>query len=368
MILRGFLKKEIIQTLRNPIMVFALLFMPVVQAFLLSYAITNEPKNISIAIDAKPNDYLIHRIYEHAISSGWFIKTQSNDNELFNVVKAMRTNIALIAPKAGFSKSIMKGEDANIQVLIDASNVIKAQSISAYIKYIVHSVITNELSKNIIKVNNIKAIDFKPRILFNPEMDTKVFIVPSVMVIVVAMTILSLVCVSITKEKEMGTMETLISAPIQKKHILYGKILPAIVVAFFNFLSILMLGLLFFNVPLRGRIDMLIEAFFVFCFAMSAIGVFISTFCNNQQQALLAIMMTLFITMMLSGGMAPVETMPPLLKGIAYANPLTHFTFLARNIMLKGCNAVYFIKHIWPILACGAVFMLIGTKRLKQTL
>ncbi|MDR1475777.1 MAG: ABC transporter permease [Holosporales bacterium] len=368
MILRGFFKKEITQMLRNPIMVFALLFMPIVQAFLLSYAITNEPKNISIAIDASPDDYLLNRIYEHALSSGWFVRAKSCDSTPFNLVQSGKADVVLVAPKGGFSRNIFREECAKIQVLLDASNVIKAQSTSAYIRYLTHSVIKEELGKKIGNIPSPTIVDFKSRILFNPEMDTKVFTVPAVMVMVVAMTILSLVCISISKEKEMGTMETLISAPIEKKHIILGKIFPAVIVAFFNFVSIMILGLLFFHVPFRGRVDMLIETFFAFCFAMSAIGIFISTFCNSQQQSMLAIMMTLFVMMMLSGGMAPVETMPPLLKGIAYSNPLTHFIFLTRNIMLKGCNVVYFIDHIWPMLTCGFVFMIAGVRRFKQTL
>ncbi|MDR1034416.1 MAG: ABC transporter permease, partial [Holosporales bacterium] len=261
-----------------------------------------------------------------------------------------------------------RGEGANIQVLIDASNVIKAQSTSAYIRHLTYSVVKEELAKKIENVTVPTVIDFKPRILFNPEMDTKMFTVPAVMVFVVAMTILSLICTSISKEKEIGTMETLISSPIKKRHIILGKVFPAIIVAFFNFVSIIVLGLLFFHVPFRGRIDMLIATFFIFCFAMSAIGIFVSTFCSSQQQSMLAVMMALFVMMMLSGGMAPVETMPIFLKGIAYANPLTHFIFLTRNIMLKGCNAIYFIKHTWPIMASGLVFMMVGITRFKQTL
>ncbi|MDR2598348.1 MAG: ABC transporter permease [Holosporales bacterium] len=368
MILKGFLKKEIKQMLRNPIMVFALLFMPIVQAFLLSYAITNEPKNILITTDAKPDDYLVNRIYEHALSSRWFVGAASYDNNPFNVVQSGRANVAIVAPKGGFSKHIFGGGGASLQVLIDASNVIKAQSTSAYIRYLTYSVIKEELTKKVGNVTGATIIDFSPRILFNPEMDTKLFTVPAVMVFVVAMTILSLICTSISKEKEMGTMETLISSPIGKKHIILGKVFPAIIIAFFNFVSIIILGLLFFHVPFRGRIDMLFETFFIFCFAMSAISIFVSTFCSSQQQSMLAVMMTLFLMMMLSGGMAPVETMPIFLKSVAYANPLTHFIFLTRNIMLKGCNAAYFIKHTWPILASGMVFLSIGIKRFKQTL
>lgn len=366
MILIGFLKKEIIQMLRNPIMVFAILIMPIIQSFLLSYSITNEPKNITIGIDAEPNDYLINRIYEHAISSGWFLKAPATIKGSFDIIQSGKIDVILVAPKGGLTRNIYREDGANLQVLINATNVLKAQSISGYIKAITSKVLTEEFSKQkTLQNNNIK---FQTRILFNPEMNTKLFIVPSVMVMIVAMSILSLVCISIAKEKETGTMETLISSPIGKRDLILGKTIPCIAIAMFNMITITILGLLLFKVPFRGGIVMFLASFFIFSFAMASLGILISTFCKNQQQALLAIMMVIFLSLMLSGAMFPVETMPNLLRGIANINPMTHFIYLSRNIMLKGCNLAYFIEHNWPMLAFGFIAATIGVRRFKQTL
>lgn len=366
MILRGFLKKEITQMLRNPVMVFALLFMPIVQAFLFSYAVTNEPKNISISLDADPDDYIMNRIYDHAIASGWFLKVKPNSKGPFEMVKSGKSDVVIVAPEGGLTRNMVRRDKADIQILIDASNVLKAQSISGYMKSIVSSVLKNEIAKR--ETIPDCSVNFKTRILFNPEMDTKMFIVPSIMVMIVASSVLSLVCIAIAKEKEMGTMETLISSPIGKGDLILGKTLPFIAVALFNCISIAIIGLLIFKVPFIGSVLEFMVAFFVFSFAMASLGVFISTFCDNQQQALLAIMMVLFLAMMLSGSMFPIENMPDILKFFANIDPLSHFTFIARNIMLKGGSKVYFIQHIWPMLAFGCVFSIAGVKRFKQTL
>lgn len=366
MILRGFLRKEITQMLRNPVMVFALLFMPIVQAFLFSYAVTNEPKNITIEIEARPNDYLMNRIYEHALASGWFVKAKAAGKNPFEAIQSDKSDVVLVAPKGGLTRNIHRGNDSDLQVLINASNVLKAQSVSGYIKSIVSGVLREDLSKSTIIQNS--NVNFQTRILFNPEMDTKMFIVPSVMVMIVASSILSLICIAVAKEKEMGTMETLISAPISKKDLILGKTLPCMAIGIFNMVTICLLGLFVFGVPFRGNVMMFLLSFCSFSFAMSALGILMSTFCRDQQQALLAIMMAMFLLMMLSGAMFPVETMPNILKFIANINPLTHFIYISRNIMLKGCNTAYFIQHNWPMLAFGCITAALGVKRFRQTL
>jgi ABC-2 type transport system permease protein len=366
-VLRGFIKKEIIQMLRNPVMVFSLLIMPIIQIFLFSYAITNEPKNIRIYIQNAQGDYLMNRIHEHSIASGWFLDSGSKKKDPFEAIRARQADVSLVAPPGGLSKNVKSGEATEIQVLIDASNVLRAQSVSGYIGAIISNVMREELSKGHSAPRKDR-IDFKTRILFNPQMDTKTFTIPSVLVIIVAMSILNLVCMSIAKEKETGTMETLISAPIEKKHIILGKTVPFIGVSFFNMLSIVLVGILVFKVPFRGSFSVLLVAFAVFTFAMASLGIFMSSFCKNQQQALMFIMIVSFLLMMLSGAMFPVETMPAVFKIFANINPLTHFIYLARNIMLKGGHGEYYIKHILPMLAFGISLSIVGVIRFKQTI
>ena len=367
MIISGFLKKEIVQIFRNPPMVFALLVMPVVQVFLFSYAITNEPKNITIAIESAPNDYLLNRVYEHTLASKWFVKVTSSNKEAFELVKSDTAAVVLRAPTGGLTRGILKGvEQPTLQILIDATNVLKAQAVSGYLNSIIISVLAKEMPQQLAS-DKLRNINFTPRILFNPELNTKFFIVPAIMSMVVTSSILSLICLAIAKEKESGTMETLISSPITKYHLIIGKTLPFILIALFNLIVILTLGVLFFRVPVRGSLWMIFASFAVFSFAMSALGVFVATFCQTQQQALLAVMMVLFLQMMTSGTMFPTETMPWALQLTANVNPLSHFIFLFRNIMLKGGDLSYFFYHLAYLASFGAVFSYLGLKRLKQT-
>lgn len=366
MIFLGFMKKEITQMLRNPVMVFALLLMPLVQAFLLCYAITNEPKNISLAIDSAPDDYLMTRVYDRALASGWFLKIKPSEKDAFKTIQSGKADVVMIAPKGGLTKTLLSGEPTDLQLLIDATNVLKAQSVSGYVRAILGQVLNEELQKHPSFKQN-KTVTFHSRVLFNPEMDTKMFIVPAILAMIIGSTILSLVCIGITKEKEVGTIETLISAPIKKTDIILGKTIPCVVVALFNMLSIALIGLLFFHVPFRGSLMFLGLSFLAFSFAFGSLGVFIADFCKTQQQAMLMLMMVIFILMMLSGSMFPIENMPKVLRVCANINPLSHYIFLTRNIFLKGGPFSYFWQHTWPMLTFGAVFLSAGIYKFKQT-
>ncbi len=391
-VFKGFFVKELTQMVRNPVMVFALLVMPLVQCFLLSYSVSNEARDLNIVVSAPENDLLMRRIYEHCISTDLFVPVAGHEqmkveSDPFGLVERNEADLVLVAPPEGLTNMLRSGKQADVQALIDASNVLTAQSISGFLQSIVNSVIQQELTGDtavstssdipirdagdnhtpVLNGANTR-VNFATRILFNPEMNTKFFIVPSIMGMVVSSAIFSLVCISITKEKENGTIETLISAPIRKIDILLGKTLPYFVIAFTNFCSVCALGLWVFRLPFRGAVWMLILTFFLFCFAMSMLGVFISNFCGNQQQALLGVMMTMFIMMMLSGSMFPVETMPTILKIFANINPLTHFNYLLRNIVLKGCSLHYFLEHSTPMLLFGSFFGAVGIKQLKQTI
>ena len=270
----------------------------------------------------------------------------------------------IAAPEKGFTKSV--GQlSPQIQLMTDATNVLKAQAIEAYIKSISGAVLReNKLSSPVIGPN----VSFKTRILFNPETNSTFFIYPFLIVIIITVTMLSLVCISVTREKETGTMETLIAAPIRSYHIILGKCIPYVVVGLINFFLMIALGKILFNMPFRGSFMLFMILFFVFAFTITMFAILLSTFCQTQQQAVLAIMTFLFISLMLSGGMGAVENMPPLLNFLANFMPLSHCTSLARNIMLKGSDLQYFCLHTGSIFMFGLLTAYIAFKRFKTTL
>lgn len=163
-------------------------------------------------------------------------------------------------------------------------------------------------------------------------------------------------------------MEMLISAPTKKWQIILGKTLPFILVALFNLLSIMFLSFWFFKVPFRGSALMLAVSFTVFSAAMASLGVMVANYCHNQQQAMLSLMMVLFLQMMLSGSLFPIENMPVVLRWLSYINPLSHFTFIVRNIMLKAGDWSYVLQRLLPMIGFGTITGVIGYRGFKQTL
>jgi ABC-2 type transport system permease protein len=331
---------------------------------LISFAINNEPQNLRLILDCKPNDYLAIRIRDKAIASGRFIHC-SNIRRPFDAILSNEADAAIIAPPEGFSKSVGDGQP-KLQALIDAINVLKAQAVEAYLKAIALSVIAESGLQPTAEKKN--ALRIETRTLFNPEMNTRYFLIPFLICLITAMTLLSMISISIVREKECGTIETLISAPIKKSHIILGKSLPYIVVCFLNVLSLMTLAIFVFKIPFRSSMLLFFIAFAVFAFVMAACALLLSTFCETQQQAMLGLMMFLFLSIMLSGGIFPIENMPKILQWIARLQPLSHFVFLARNIFLKGCDAYYFLQHNCAMLIFGAAASVWANNRLKTTL
>lgn len=362
MILWSFIKKELIALLRDPVMLAAIMIIPMIQVVVLSQAITVEARNLHMAIDTKTDDYVMNRIYDHALGSGWFVKVAPMQESAVTAVQSGKADVAVIAPEGGLTKSLLRGE-GQIQILIDATNVLKAQSIEAYLQGIVSKVLQEEMH-----IAASRPISFKTRILFNPQLDTQHFIIPAILAILVLMCLLTLTCVSITREKENGTIETLISAPISKYDIILGKTLPYILVALINLFLIQSIGILLFDLPFKGSFVMFMASFLSFCFPATAMAVWLATYTKTQQQAMLGMMIILFLSLMLSGALFPIENMPQVLQYVAKVNPLTHFTYLVRNIILKGAGWSYFAWHAGVMFGFGLVVWIAAIKRFKTTL
>lgn len=358
----GFFKKEIIGLIRDPVLLIAVMVMPAVQLILYSGAITLEANNLRLAVDVAPGDFVMEKVYNHAIGSGWFIRADASARDPVAAVQSGAADVAIVAPAGGLTRSIARG-DGQIQILIDSMNILKAQSIEGYLQGIVLSAVGE--SGYVLPASPIK---FDLRILFNPELNTKWFIVPSLIAILVFLSLLILITISITKEKETGTIETLVSAPISKYDIILGKVLPYIAVTFIIMMSIVAIGLMVYKIPFVGSWTLFNIGFFVFCVPASGISVLLANYTKTQQQALLGVVIVAFLALMLSGAIIPTENMPRVLQYISYSNPLSHYAYMVRNLMLKGNDIAYFTRQCMVMLCGGAIIWFIAIKKFKTTL
>ena len=359
----GFIKKELIQTLRDPRMRVMLFVMPVIQLTLFGVALSNEVKNIRIAAIFDSKDTVLRDIYERSIAGSWFIPARSKERDPFTMIEADDADAVLVPPPGGFTRALGRG-DAKLQLLVNATNMVQAQSIEAYLQNIIQQTVKDDLELTPPSL----PIQISTRVLFNPALETSVFLVPGVMCMIMIISTMVLSNVAIVREKEMGTFEMLISAPVSRSEVIYGKTIPYVILGMSNLPLILGVAVFAFHVPMRGSLLALFIAAFAFVCTAVALGTLISTYCRNQQQATLAGFLFIFPMIMFSGMMFPLENMPAALRWLSFFDPLAHYMGLLRNIMLKGGETDYVVTHIGYLALIAVVSVIASFRRFHTTL
>lgn len=366
-LLRGFFRKEFMQAVRDSHMKFILFLSPVIQLFLFGVAISTDVKNVRLWVKTYPQDYVLQHVYDRSTNnSNWFVPAttaKNRDIEPFELLSGGKIDVAVVPSPGGLTQAIGRGS-ADLQLLIDATNVIQAQSVELYLKNIITSVSGQDLK--IIPPEN--PIGLTIRVLFNPTLQTTYFMIPGVMCMLMCVVSVILTNISITREKERGTFEMLISAPVSATTVILGKTVPYVIMAMCDVPLILLAAVILFGVPVQGSLLVLFVASLAFVCSCVAIGTLISTFAKNQQQAMLGGVLFLFPAVMFSGLMFPLENMPLVMKWIAYLDPLSHFLSLLRNIMLKGGENSFIATHVGVLVLMAVFFIYVSFKRFRTTL
>lgn len=358
--LRAFIAKELTQSLRDPRMRIILFVLPMMQMMVFGLAVSSEVKNVRIAAVFPPKDTITREVFDRAISSGWFIPANVKGEDPFQWVQANQADAVLVAPAEGVTNALNRGV-GQLQLLVDATNVIRAQAVENYIHAIV-----NQVTR--IETGNSPPLSLDVRILYNPSMQSAVFMVPGVMSLILCVITILLTSMSMAREKEMGTFEMIISTPVKTWEILLGKTVPFILLGMADIPLILGLAVFVFKVPMVGSLWALGLAGFVFVCTTVSIGTLISTFADNQQQAMMGGFIFLFVATLLSGLMFPLENMPIPMRALTYINPLAYFITLLRNIMLKGGDASVIWSNLAALTLMAAISIWIAFKRFKPTL
>lgn len=362
--LRGFIKKELLQALRDPRMRLILFVLPIIQLTLFGVAISTEVKNIRLGAVMAPDDTVALEIYRRALASGWFLPASGAARDPFDLIQRRDADAVLVAPTGGFTQALGRGE-ASLQLLIDASNSIKAEGIERYMKQILQDVLRErELSPP----PEGGQVRFDTRVLYNPSLRSAIFMVPGVMSMILCVLTILLTSMALAREKEVGTFETLVAAPVSTGEIIAGKTIPYFLLGLIDVPLILLAAVVVFDVPIRGPLWVLGLAAIAFLAATVSIGMFISTLAKNQQQAMMGGFIFLFPAILLSGIMFPVDNMPGWLKVFVYSNPLTYFAALLRNIMLKGGSEIVIIGHTAILVLIAAIMLAVSYRRFKSSI
>ncbi len=363
----GFIKKELIQALRDNRMRVLIFIAPLLQTCIFGLAIQTEIKNIQLSVMASPSDRLMSRIAQRAFASGWFIPAASHETDPFRQVQSGQADAVLVAPKEGLDAAVERGR-GQVQYLVNASNVLKASAMENYMQAAIQEVVQDSASS--LPSGAVPAIplNLDIRILYNPELISSVFMVPNVIVFILCLVSIVLTAMALAREKEIGTFETLLASPAKPWEIMMGKTIPFIIIGFIDVPLVMCFGVFFFSVPVRGSILLLGLSSAVFLCTTVSVGIMISTLAKNQQQAMMGSFMFLFPAFMLSGIFFPVENMPSYLRFVAYLNPLKYFVAILRNIMLRGGDLSLVAYNLGVLILMGTLAVLFSYRRFHQTL
>ncbi len=281
---------------------------------------------------------------------------------------------AVVRVRAGFAREIRSGGTAEVQILVDGTNSNTAAIVGNYAGSIVASLNRmllerRQQEKLVGRTQNgpvllrIPSVTPETRVWFNPELRSRNYFVPGVMVNIIMLVTLMLTALAIVREKEIGTMEQIMVTPIRPIELMLGKTIPFGMVGFVDMALVTAIALLLFRVPLRGSFLLLIFSALLFLLTTLGAGLFMSTISDTQQQAMMASFFFFQPAFMLSGFAFPIRNMPEVVQWLTYLNPLRYFMEIVRGVFLKGSGA----DVLWPQMVALAVFgvVVLGSSALR---
>lgn len=368
------IKKEFLQFKRDPKMFAMILVAPVVQLIFLGYAANLDVEKVHTAIFDQDKSETSRNYIEKFQGSGYFSFDYYVDNydELQDKIDNGKVILGLVIKK-GFEEKIIRRETASLQAIFDGSDGNTASIAAGYVQSV-----TADFSKNIIsdyldksgrKIKPAGSVTAETRVWYNPELKTRMFMVPGIVGLLLMIITLILTSLAIVKEKEIGTLEQLIVTPIKPIQLIMGKLIPFAILGFVSVIIIINAMAVIFNITVRGNILLLFTSTFIYILSTLGLGLFVSTISKTQQQAM---MLAIFVVMMpmvyLSGFAFPIENMPELIQYTTYIIPLRYFMTIIRGIILKGVG----IAELWPNLLAlffiGTSILVLSALRFKKRL
>ena len=333
-IIKGLIRKEFIQIFRDPKMIMVLFFIPIVQMVMFGLALTSEVKNIQMVVVSKPSA-IAREITARSVALGWFREVKhidgSNVADPVALLTTRQAEAVLIAPEEGFEYALER-QNKPIQLLINATNAQRAQQVNAYVSQILARV----AASHGYNLNGPTRLVLDTRTLFNPQLNTADFMVPALLVMA-SFIVLMIVCsMAITKEKEMGTMEKLISSPATTADILLGKAIPYFLLGIGIVTLMLCVGIFGFGIAYRGTLWQLALNGVALSACALSLATLLSTVAKTQQQAMMGGVLLLLPGILLSGVFFPVANIPAAFRWLCYCNPIMYACLNFRNIILKG--------------------------------
>jgi ABC-2 type transport system permease protein len=368
--LGAMLMKEFTQMRRDRLTFGMMLGIPLMQLIFFGFAINSDPKHLPTAVllaDYGPHGRTVLNVIRN---SGYFdlVRLVKTEAEAEAVLARGEVQFVVNIP-VNFSRDLLRGERPALLVEADATDPSATGNALSSLRVLANGALRQDLKGALaFLAGNDGPMDLRLHARYNPEAVTQFNIVPGLMGVVLTMTMIMITGLAITRERERGTMENLLSMPTRPFEVLAGKIIPYILVGDVQVGVILLAGRFLFGVPMVGNLLLLLAAALVFIVANLAMGITFSTIARNQLQAVQMAFFIFLPSIILSGFMFPFRGMPVWAQCVGEVLPLTHFLRIVRGIMLKGSGVTEVALELWPIALFGVLALTIAVKRYRRTL
>jgi ABC-2 type transport system permease protein len=345
-------KKEFIQFTRDKRSLLVFTFVPMFMLLLFGYALNLDVKHVPTIIWNQANSSLSRDFVQSVTNNEYFdvIENVNSYNEIEYFINSGKAKVAFVIP-ADFDKSILKNETVQCQVILDGSESNTASSIIGYINY--YSLRLKEKIPGEFPFANVELV---PRVWYNPELKTASFFVPGLIAFILMIMAVIATALSMVREKERNTVEQIIVSPIRIYELIIGKLSAPAVLALFAAILVLLTGWIFFGVNIKGNLILLLIYTIIFLFTALGVGILVSVVSSSQQVAFfISVIITLLPTLVFSGFIFPLKSMPVILQYISYIVSAKYYLTALRGIILKGVGVYY----IWEQMVYMLIFLVL---------
>jgi ABC-2 type transport system permease protein len=351
---RTLMWKEFLELRQTPRLLFLLIVAPILQLTLLGYAATTDISHVPIVVVDGDRTPRSRQLIERFSASPYFqvVGERMNPREVDADLATGRAWLAIVIPSGLDAAVAGHGPDSarQVQVLADGTDANSSGVAIAYAASLVGEFNVDVAAERGVVSN---PIDGRVRVWFNPQLESRNFMVPGVIALLLLLVTANLSSMAIVRERELGTLEQLNVTPLGRWELILGKLLPYAVVGFIDVLLVMAVAVYWFAVPLRGSVWLLLGASLVYLLCTFGLGLFVSTISSTQQQAMLTSTFFFLVPMVyLSGFVFPIENMPPVIQAITTLVPLRYFLVIVRGIFLKGIG----FDLLWPQFVALAVW------------
>jgi ABC-2 type transport system permease protein len=362
--------KEFIQMRRDRVTFGMMIGIPLIQLVLFGFAINSDPKHLPSGVISADNGPFTRTILQAIQTSGYFDLRQTfrNESEVDEAIRRGDVQFVFHIP-ADFTRDLLRGNRPSVLIEADATDPAATGNALGIARQVFDQALQKDLKGILSDLNpGVSPVELRIHPRYNPEAVTQYNIVPGLMGVVLTMTMVMITALAITRERERGTMENLLSMPTRPLEVMVGKIVPYILVGYIQVFLILIAARVLFHVPIVGSPLLLIVIAAPFIAANLAMGVTFSTVAGNQLQAVQMSFFFFLPSLLLSGFMFPFRGMPLWAQYLGEVFPLTHFLRIVRGILLKGNGLHEIASELWPIALFAVIVLTIGMKRYRQTL